>query len=434
MTNFSSFDSKEPTSQHIRRLLDVLQDSLSRANQVHSDFLRNQAQVLQTLAAISNYAKSPIHTQPEQQAVITKDQLQEFGTGSIAKCFGPDFAILDGRKSPRIPNGDLLMMDRVISISGQRGDLNSPASIVTEFDVAADAWFINENTYPGIPLGILLEIALQPCGILSAWLGTSLSLPADVNIFRNLDGELSFSANPVLSGATIRNHARLLNSVASGGMLIQKYAFELSVGELVFLSGESSFGYFRQTAMDNQAGLDGKNAAAPQSILQNQGQIDLALKSFKKITSQIQHFDLVDRLTYENQDINHQAETLAGEKVLSGKEWFYTNHFFQDPVMPGSLGVEAIVQSMWAAIRHLKLDAKFHLPVLDFSNSLPLEWKYRGQVTPANKKVNFVIHLKNSPPITSIVHLLADAEFWVDNLKIYSIRNISMTLREGQAA
>ena len=33
----------------------------------------------------------------------------------------------------------------------------------------------------------------------------------------------------------------------------------------------------------------------------------------------------------------------------SPTDWFYTNHFFQDPVMPGSLGIEAIVQAFKVA-------------------------------------------------------------------------------------
>ena len=37
---------------------------------------------------------------------------------------------------------------------------------------------------------------------------------------------------------------------------------------------------------------------------------------------------------------------LQAEKVVDPKEWFFTAHFYQDPVCPGSLGVESFLQVM----------------------------------------------------------------------------------------
>ena len=415
------------SAEYIRRLLDILQDSLARSSQIHLEFLRSQSQALQTLAAgIQLPALPELPSLPNLQTVINKKQLQEFGTGLIARCFGPEFAVLDKRKTPRIPNSDLLMMDRVMAITGERGILNSPAEITTEFDIPADAWFVRENPYPAVPLAVLMEIALQPCGILSAWLGTSLSLPAEVNIFRNLDGQMKFNGAPNLTGATIRNKARLLNSVASSGMLIQKYAFELSVNGQIFSSGESSFGYFRKEAMQNQTGLD---QSPPAEFPAGADQSEILSAD----TTRLHHLDLVDQLAFTPDGGKYGQGLIQGKRMLHPDEWFYANHFYQDPVMPGSLGVEAIVQGMWARLRDLTGRVGFKLPVADYSNDRPLVWKYRGQVLPANKDVRFEIHLLNKPAAAPNMQLLADADFWVDGLKIYSIKNISMSLREGKA-
>ena len=35
---------------------------------------------------------------------------------------------------------------------------------------------------------------------------------------------------------------------------------------------------------------------------------------------------------------------LRGEKDVDPGEWFFKAHFFQDPVQPGSLGIEAMIQ------------------------------------------------------------------------------------------
>ncbi len=424
-----------PEFGHIHRILTVLQENLSRSNQLQQNFLEHQAQILQTIASDAGFPNPFIKAKSATHPVITKTQLEEFGSGSIAKCFGPDFQILDQRKSPRIPNGDLLMLDRVLTISGERGNLNPPASITTEFDIPRNGWFIKENKYPGVPLGILMEIALQPCGILSAYLGTSLALPADVNLFRNLDGTICFHSCPVLCGQTVTNHSRLLMSVSSGGMLIQKFAFELSTARSVFLSGESAFGYFRQTAMDKQTGLDMGEKTMPGTgnhlIYDDTHPVDLFPTLPQGNPSGLSHLDLVDRLQLKENSGRYGHGIIIGEKKLGGKEWFYKNHFFQDPVMPGSLGIEAIVQGLWAYMKHSQPDKNFSNPVVDFSHSEPLNWKYRGQVIPANSEIYFEIHLKSQYASETTSNLVGDADFWVDGTRIYAIQNISMTWREG---
>jgi len=420
---------------HIHSILDVLNETLSRSNQIQQSFLEHQTQVLQTINTRAGILTNSMNPNSSKQAVITKTQLEEFGTGSIAKCFGPDFEILDQRKSPRIPNGDLLMIDRVLTISGERGKLNLPASITTDLDIPKDIWFINENKYPGIPMGILMEIALQPSGILSAYLGTSLTIPEEANLFRNLDGTITFSSCPDLSGKTIVNHSRLLTTISGGGMLIQKFAFELSTDDSVFLSGESSFGYFTQMVMSKQTGITGGEKMVQRNgdpaNRDNYHQLDLSSIFLQGNPSAKQHLDLIDNLKIEKNGGRFGRGIILGEKKLSGKEWFYKNHFFQDPVMPGSLGIEAIMQSVWAYMKYSQPDTNFHNSRIDFSHSDPLVWKYRGQVVPANKKINFEVHLKDTHKSVSSINLIADADFWVDGVRIYSIQNISMTLKKG---
>ncbi|MDO9545849.1 MAG: hypothetical protein Q7J07_03750 [Pelolinea sp.] len=417
-------------NERIHRVLEMVQKNLTRSNQLHQEFLNHQALNLQTLAADAGSSTPIGFSSPSKQVVININQLKEFGTGSIAKCFGSEYEILDHRKSPRIPNGDLLMIDRVLAISGERGNLRPPASTTTEFDIPENIWFINENQYSGIPLGVLMEIALQPCGILSAYLGTSLILPENVNLFRNLDGEISFIANPNLAGKTITNRSTLINSVSGGGMLIQKYAFELSIGESVFLKGNSSFGYFTQVVMERQTGID--TSGNDFMVFDDYQSIELDEYLPTRNNSSINHLGLIDRIAFNENGGRHGCGIIIGEKKLSGSEWFYTNHFYQDPVMPGSLGIEAIVQGMWAFAKSSHDKKYFQDPIADFSHSESFSWKYRGQVTPANGKVNFDIHLKDNHASDSSINLLADADFWVDGVKIYTVQNISLTISKGK--
>src|SRR6185369_1066123 len=79
---------------------------------------------------------------------------------------------------------------------------------------------------------------------------------------------------------------------------------------------------------------------------------------------------------------------LRAEKDVKPDEWFFRAHFFQDPVQPGSLGVQAICQLIQFYLLERGLAVGIARP--RFRSVLPdrpLTWKYRGQVTPLNNKL-----------------------------------------------
>ena len=405
----------------IHKILDVLDQNLADSTAVHQALLENQQAALNAVFQGLAKRNQPLQSIPEKKAVFSNAQLREFSIGSIAKCFGQDFAVLDTRQSPRIPNGGLLMIDTITKISGERFNLSPPASITSEYYVQPDAWFLHENLYPSTPLSILMELALQPCGILSAYLGTALILPPENNRFRNLDGHIHFTGSPNLSGRTVVNHAALQDAFTSGGMHIQKYSFALSVDGEKFLDGESTFGYFTAESMANQAGL-GKT----QLLMQGTDQIST------RNMQQSVHFNLSDSIVHPTTSADSSISVILGEKNLSTDEWFYANHFFQDPVMPGSLGAEAVMGGLWEYLLSRRDLSQYKNPVLDFiTPEKPFIWKYRGQVIPKNIKITYQANITNEKVSGTETTINADADFWVDNLHIYAFKNLALSIREG---
>jgi len=411
----------EKKIQRIRRLLEILDENLSQSSAVHNALLDNQLAALRISSMDLTLNTSPIHPDIEKKIAFTKNQLREFGTGSIAKCFGDDYMILDPRPSPRIPNGDLLMIDSIPEITGERHKIAPPASSISEYTIDPTAWFLRENPYRRVPLAILMELALQPCGIISAYIGTSLHLPPENNRFRNLDGFIRFTSQPDLSGKTITNYAVLLDAFSSGGMHIQKYAFSLSAGRSKFLEGESTFGYFTSEAMANQSGL-----GQPVPV------VSAGNSSLVEAGNSTGHFALTDFVNFDSSNNEGKNLIITGVKELSADEWFYANHFYQDPVMPGSLGAEAIVQGLWTYFTHSEQARRFKNPVLAFdTHEEPFTWKYRGQVTPQNKQVLYRVEIIKELPTSTETRITAHADFWVDGLHIYSFKNISAVIKEG---
>lgn len=412
------------------RMLEILDAVMTQSSALHHSLLENQAAMLAALSALNGNAPLPQTSTPEQTPLFTRRQLEEFASGSVAACFGPDYAILDQRKTPRIPNGRLLLIDRVVEISGERRNPQPPAAITSQVDIPADAWYLREEGYPQVPLAVLMEMALQPCGILSAYLGTSLVIPPENNLFRNLDGSLRFADIPDLRGKTVTNSAQLTRAFSSGGLTIQAYRLALSVDGQTFLSGESSFGYFTPATMEKQSGLDGREKRA--MLIEN---ADLPLTFRPLVTGTAKEekglLDLVDQTWFDPRGGRFGKGVILGQKDLQSDEWFFTNHFYQDPVMPGSLGVEAIARSLWQCLRQEFPQVDPAASALSFAGNEALSWKYRGQVLPRNQRTYFEIHIKDIDRTGRMPVIRADADFWVDGLRIYAIENLNMTLKES---
>jgi hypothetical protein len=181
----------------------------------------------------------------------------EFSTGRIAHCFGEEFAVYDERTPPRTPNADLQLTTRVTEIVGERHNFKTETYAVAEFDVPEGSWFFTGNNDESlIPYSIIMEIALQPCGFISAWVGTTLKFPDTDLYFRNLDGSGDLVNEIDVRGKTIVNKSTLLSTTAAGSTIIQSFTFEMTVDGTPFYKGTAVFGYFEKDQLVHQLGLD----------------------------------------------------------------------------------------------------------------------------------------------------------------------------------
>jgi PfaD family protein len=307
-----------------------------------------------------------------------------------------------------MPNSDLQLVTRVISIDS-KGDrkkkiIKEGATIIAEFDCPEDAWFYKQNDGV-LPYSILMEIALQPCGFLTAYLGTPLLLDSKNLLFRNLDANVEFLDTSVdLKNKTTSDKCVLLSSAKLGNMVVQKFSFELSVDDKVFYKGVTSFGWFLPEDMVTQKGLDGGKKYIADSS---------KASSFKLNTHrgfQLQLFDTVkcgDKYAY-------------GSKIVNKDEWFFKCHFWLDPVMPGSLGIEAYVQLL-------------EYYALSISNGRPLKfkhlqgktsWKYRGQLIRKNNKMEVELFITKKIDKSNGFELVGKGNIIIDGLRMYSVQDL----------
>ncbi len=372
--------------------------------------------------------------------------LQAFATGSAVQCFGPAYAVFEQRRLPRIPNGDLLLMSRIVDVEGDRGDFRPGAGLVSEYDVPADAWFYQPNVHPTVPYAVLMEIAMQPCGFLSAYLGSALRYPETDFYFRNLDGTGHLLAAPDLRGQTVTNHVQLLSSTTMRGVILQQFAFALACGGETFYEGQASFGYFQAAALDKQAGLDGMTPSRPwyrrpdartasidvlnfgnEVLRQRYYSVPPARPHYRLSDGQL---DLLDTVRVVESGGSYGQGYVHAEAYVDPADWFFKCHFYQDPVMPGSLGVQAIQQALRAYAIHQNLGVHLHTPHFAEISGHRTTWKYRGQIRPEDRALELDVHVKRVGTGAGQVTVVGDASVWRDSQRIYEVNDVGVCIKD----
>ncbi len=120
----------------------------------------------------------------------------------------------------------------------------------------------------------------------------------------------------------------------------------------------------------------------------------------------------------------HGLGFIEGSKEVVADEWFFKAHFYQDPVWPGSLGLESLLQLLevvarerWPAgpdCRFVAMTGKTH------------HWTYRGQVLPANRRVR--VRAVVTSCRDDARELTADGFLEVDGRVIYHMRDFTLKL------
>ncbi len=123
-----------------------------------------------------------------------------------------------------------------------------------------------------------------------------------------------------------------------------------------------------------------------------------------------------------------QLGFIRGSKLIDSEEWFFDAHFYQDPVCPGSLGLESFLQLLKvAAIKRWGGGSETVLETIAIGEEH--HWNYRGQVIPSNEKV--IVEAVVTEVDDNQQLLKADGFLTVDGRVIYRMRDFSLRLRSN---
>jgi 3-hydroxymyristoyl/3-hydroxydecanoyl-(acyl carrier protein) dehydratase len=110
-------------------------------------------------------------------------------------------------------------------------------------------------------------------------------------------------------------------------------------------------------------------------------------------------------------------------------DWYFKAHFYQDPVQPGSLGLEALIQTLQFYAIQRGIGGEFKQPC--FETAPQSIWKYRGQVTPLNRRIETEVRVTGVERIAEGYLIQAEGWLWADGVRIYQMPQFGLVVSEG---
>ncbi|MGD9369186.1 MAG: beta-ketoacyl synthase N-terminal-like domain-containing protein [Desulfobacteraceae bacterium] len=379
--------------------------------------------------------------QPHPHPLFTHEHILEFAIGRPSKAFGRPYAVFDqNRTIARLPGPPYCFMDRITAIEPEAWVLKPDGWVEAQYDVPETAWYFAADRSGIMPFCVLLEIALQPCGWLAAYAGSALKSDSDLK-FRNLGGSAVQHANLLPEKQTLTMRTRMTKVSEAADMIIENFDFQVLKDGRVIYTGATYFGFFTAQALSRQVGLR-------ESVYQpSEREISRSISRTCGLDDPVHPDDASDEGGFTISGLNMPAKALCmidgidaycpdggphglgyvrGYKMVDPGEWFFKAHFYQDPVWPGSLGVESFLQLMKFAAME-RWPECIHSHRFEMAVAEEHQWSYRGQVIPSNTRVMV------EAGITRIEDgerplIMADGCLQVDGIYIYKMQGFGLRL------
>jgi len=359
-------------------------------------------------------------------AIFSHAQILAFAIGKPSDGFGDRYRPFDdGRFISRLPGPPYQFLHRIVQVDAEPWVMVAGGSAEAEYDILPDDWFFDADRQDRMPLALLLEVALQACGWLAAYMGSALTADHDLK-FRNLGGTARQHSPVTRTTGTLTTRVKVTKIVSTAGMILQNYDFAIHSRECLVYDGSTEFGFFHPRLLLEQVGI---REAAPYELdagekARAQSFVTPAGPPFPD--SRLRMIEQVDALVLDGGP--HGLGFARGSTEVDPEAWFFKAHFLHDPVWPGSLGLESLLQllKIVAASRWgVNPGSVFESPGLEVAHG----WTYRGQIIPANRRVTVQAEIKACDDVRREV--VADGFLNADGKTIYQMKDFSVRLSDG---
>ncbi len=431
---YSSFDTLKG---NVRILFTVNEETKNKVKGYFT-FLDENNTVVASITGFEAITDPSLNEKFKNRPLFSRNTILSFAQGNPSEAFGEKYKIFDTKRQiARLPRPPYFFMDRVMSADHPQWEMVPGGFIEAQYEVPVDEWYFRANRTRTMPFCILLEIALQPCGWLAAYAGSALQSD-DRLYFRNLGGKGTLLCPIHQNTGILTMRCRMKEVSKAGGMIIQDFEMEVLDQEQVVYKGTTNFGFFTQQALSNQVGIRNSKFVTYSLTEHQTGEIhSYTLPHTAPLTPDdpqvgekngmpskaLQMIDQIDVLSLD--EGLYKNGYIKATKTVDPKEWFFDAHFYQDPVCPGSLGVESFLQ----LVRFFLL-TKYNIDTNIYEASMlpgsTHEWSYRGQIIPKNKTIEVHTHIKEVNHQNDTYTATADGALIVDGICIYEMQAFTL--------
>ncbi len=389
------------------------------------------------------------------QVAYPREMCLEFAVGSVAKVLGPEFAEVDTfHTRVRLPDEPLMLVDRILSVTGDRGSLTSGA-IVTEHDVLPNAWYLDGGR---APVCIALE-AGQADLFLCSYLGIDLVVKG-TRTYRLLDATVRFHRGLPRPGKTIRYEIAIDRFLRQGDTYLFFFRFAGTIdGQPMITMTDGCAGFFTEEEIENSGGI----VLTPQEQAPQIGRrpadwrepVPMAAESYTETQlDALRAGDLVGcfgpafaglqltnppripggrlRLVHRVAELDpsggrYGLGLIRAEADIEPDDWFLTCHFVDDMVMPGTLMYECCHQALRIFLLRMGWVAEHGRAGFEPCPDVPGKLRCRGPVTPKTNVVTHEVHVKELG-YQPEPYAIADAFMYADGKRIVHFTDMSLNL------
>jgi 3-hydroxymyristoyl/3-hydroxydecanoyl-(acyl carrier protein) dehydratase len=399
--------------------------------------------------------RQPVHNSLSQATALDRAKCLEFAIGSIATVLGNEYAEIDRHPTRvRLPDEPLMLVDRIVTIEGERRSLTT-GRVVTEHDVLTAGWYLDAER---IPPCIAIE-AGQADLFLSGYLGIDF-VTRGLAVYRLLDATVTFHRGLPGPGDVIRYDIRITGFFRQGDTHLFRFEFDGSVrGEPLLTMRNGCAGFFTEQELSAGKGIvprpldsrrregarpeDWTELASMVSMSLDESKVDALRRgdlgtAFGPVFSQL---GLIDPLPLPSgrMTLVHRVKTLdptggqfgigliRAEADIHPDDWFMVCHFVDDRVMPGTLMYECCLHTLRIFLMRLGWIGERGQVAFEPMPGVANRLRCRGQVVETTRKVTYEVTLKQlgyGPEPFAI----ADALMYADGRPIVEITNMALRL------
>jgi 3-hydroxymyristoyl/3-hydroxydecanoyl-(acyl carrier protein) dehydratase len=220
---------------------------------------------------------------------------------------------------------------------------------------------------------------------------------------------------------TLRAHAKCTGVSQSGGMIIQHYTFDVRCGDRSVYRGDTHFGFFTEKSLENQVGLRDAQLYAATAAERAEHKPFRYPRVAPYPSDRLRMVDKIEVFTPRGGP--HGLGHIRAGIGVDPRAWFFEAHFYQDPVWPGSLGLEGFLQlTRFLAAERWDVGPGSRVECVALGEEH--RWLYRGQVIPRDKRVTLEANVTAVDDDRRL--LRAEGHLAVDGRIIYRMENFAV--------